>query len=284
MSGSAFGPLVAPGWLAERLGSTDHGLTVADVRWYPDRDARAAFEEAHIPGAVFLDAGRDLAGPVQGDSGRHPLPSPEAFARTMERSGIGDDATVVAYDDARGSVAARLWWMLEVTGQRVAVLDGGLGAWPGPLASGPPAPAATPGRFTPRRWPAAAIATAGEVAGFCERRGTVLDARMPERYRGEVEPIDRVPGHIPGARNVPWTANLDPRTGRFLPPWELRRVYQRAGATGSDVAVHCGSGITACHDLLAMAVAGLQPARLYVGSWSGWIADGSRAVATGPDP
>jgi thiosulfate/3-mercaptopyruvate sulfurtransferase len=279
------GPLVSPEWLVEALRDGGPRLVLADVRWYPNRDAREAYEEGHIPGAVFLDAERDLAGPVVADSGRHPLPSPEAFAEAMSRVGIGEESEVVAYDDTGGANAARLWWMLSVGGHPAAVMDGGLAAWPGDVEAGPP-PTRRRARFSPYPWPEERVADHAEVGRL--RRSpsaVVIDARAAERYRAEAEPIDPVAGHIPGARNAPWTENLDPATGRFLAPQELRSRYAEVGADGARQAVvHCGSGITACHDILAMEVAGLPPARLYVASWSGWIADPSRPVARGPEP
>lgn len=277
------GPLVDAVWLEEALGDPD--LVVADVRWYAQGGGREAFEAGHIPGAVFVDVDNDLAGPVAGDSGRHPLPAPEDFAAAMERVGIGDRSAVVAYDDAGGANAARLWWMLRATGRAAAVLDGGLASWTGPLeeGSGRDRPPAT---FEPHPWPADRVVDAVEVNRF--RRGAeavVLDARSPERYRGEAEPIDAVAGHIPGARNAPWASNLDPATGRFLSAEELRRWYEDLGVDGHHTAVaHCGSGVTACMDVLGIEVAGLGVARLYVGSWSGWIAGLSRPMAKGPAP
>jgi thiosulfate/3-mercaptopyruvate sulfurtransferase len=276
------GSLVDAGWLARHGGRP--GLVVADVRWYLDRSGREAYEEGHLPGAVFVDVDRDLAGPIEGDSGRHPLPRPEVFGAVMERLGIGDGTVLVAYDDVGGSNAARLWWMLAVTGHPAAVLDGGLAAWPGPLEAGPPPPARTDVRFTAREWPAGRIADAADVDGL--RRSAVavvLDARARERYRGEIEPIDPVAGHIPGALSAPWAENVDPETGRFRSPEELRRRYERLGAGAGELVVYCGSGVTSCHDLLALEVAGLPGARLYVGSWSGWVADRSRPVARGPE-
>lgn len=275
------GHLVDAQWLAAHLGEAD--LVVADVRWYPDGSARRRYEEDHIPGAVFVDVDTDLSAPRTPGSGRHPLPTPRTFARSMGRLGIGDGSTVVAYDDSGGAYAARLWWMLRATGRAVAILDGGLAAWPGELARGPEA--RRPARFTPRPWPDELIADAREVDRL--RRdpdALVLDARAGERYRGEDEPIDPVAGHIPGARNAPWSENLDPATGRFLPPEELRRRYAALGADrASEVAVYCGSGVTSAHDVLALELAGLPRGRLYVGSWSEWITDPRHPVATGPD-
>jgi thiosulfate/3-mercaptopyruvate sulfurtransferase len=277
------GPLVDARWLAERLQDPD--LVVADVRWYPDGSARRRYEEGHLPGAVFVDVDTDLSGPRGPGSGRHPLPSPEAFAEAMARLGVDDRTPVVAYDDTGGAYAARLWWMLRATGRRAAVLDGGLAAWDGPFETGPP-PVRPRATFTPRPWPPELVARAEDVErARQDPEALVLDARAPERYRGEVEPLDPVAGHIPGARNAPYAANLHPSTGRFRPPEELRRRYRALGVgRAREVVVYCGSGVTACHDLLALEVAGLPLARLYPGSWSEWVADPSRPVATGDEP
>ncbi len=272
-------PLVDPAWLVRHLDAPD--LVVADVRWIPGgtaSDVVAAFAAGHLPGAVLLDVDRDLAAPA-GAGGRHPLPTPEAFAGAMSRAGIGDATPVVAVDDAGGSVAARLWWMLDVLGHPVAVLDGGSQGWPGAMDDGAPAPA--PASFTPVAWPAGSIVDADRVATILRAgEAAVVDARAGERFRGEVEPIDAVAGHVPGAVSAPWADNLDPRTGRFRSPDSLRRRFEALGAGDGAVAM-CGSGVTACHDLLAMRVAGLDRTRLFAGSWSGWIADGARPVATG---
>ncbi len=273
--------LVSPEWLAEHLG--EPGLVVVDSRWAPDGSGRAAFASGHIPSGVYLDADDDLAAPPGLQGGRHPLPAPVAFAATMSRAGINDDDVVIVYDVSQGSHAVRLWWMLTATGHRAAVLDGGLQAWEGPLESGDPQPAA-PAIFTSRAWPADAVADADAVsAALGTGDALVLDARAPERFRGEVEPQDRKAGHIPGAINVPWSENLDPETGRFLPREALAERYLELGADQRSI-VHCGSGITALHDALAMQIAGLPMPRLYVGSWSDWISDPSRPIALGDEP
>jgi thiosulfate/3-mercaptopyruvate sulfurtransferase len=282
------GPIVSVEWLTApiALPIIEPNLVVADVRWYPDGSGRARFEEGHIPGAVFVDVDNDLSSPKTAESGRHPLPSPEAFAQAMERAGIGDEEPVVAYDDAGGSNAARLWWMLSVIGHEVAVLDGGLQAWTGPLEIGPSKPRPDGGRFTPRPWPRDRIVDAEAVDRLRrDPNAVVLDARASERYRAEVEPIDPVAGHVPGARNAPWNDNLDPRTGRFRSPEDLRRRYAAEGVgQAREVVAYCGSGVTSCHDLLALELAGIHGAKLYVGSWSEWITDPSREVARGSNP
>lgn len=286
--------LVSAEWLRAHIG--DDGLRVADVRWYllePDRGARA-YSDGHIPGAVFVDLPTVLS--AREGPGRHPLPEPAAFAAAMGGLGIGSEHVVVAYDDAGGANAARLWWMLEAIGhEKVAVLDGGIAAW---VAAG--------GRLTGERpsWPRATLPVTVDRwprtidrHALRERLGTLtlLDARAPERYRGEVEPIDPVAGHIPTARSAPSDGNLA-RDGRFLPPAELRRRFEALGATAGDVVTACGSGVTACHNALAMRVAGLPDPLLYPGSYSDWsragwpVANGSEpgsptsAAATGSDP
>ena len=272
--------LVDQAWLTGHLGQ----VAVVDVRWSSSggtAEAARSFEAGHIPGAVFVDVDRDLAGDPAGGHGRHPLPSPDVFAATLDALGIGDGVPVVAYDDAGGSLAARLWWMLDATGRQVALLDGGLGGWSGPIEMGPGTPRA-PVSVAPRPWPAGRIADADDVAAALRTGATVIDARAPERYRGEVEPIDPVAGHIPGARNLPWMDNLGD-DGRFHTPDALREFY-RTLDVGVDAVVHCGSGVTACHDLFAMRLAGLGDARLYAGSWSDWVHDPSRPVAAGPEP
>ena len=257
------------------------GAVFADVRWYLDgRSGRAAYEAGHLPGAVFVDLDTALAGPPSPAAGRHPLPAPDDFAAAMAAAGVGDSTVVVAYDDAGGTVAARLVWMLRVLGSDAALLDGGIGAWTGPLETGPgaPRPAAT---FSARPWPAGALASIDDAS---DPAHVVIDARDPARYRGEVEPVDPRPGHIPGARNVACRSNLD-GSGRFLAPAELRRRFQAAGAgAGAPVISYCGSGVTACHNLLALERAGLPGGRLYPGSWSQYSADPARPAALGDQP
>jgi thiosulfate/3-mercaptopyruvate sulfurtransferase len=260
-------------------------IRVADVRWYLGRPGagHVAYDGGHIPGAVFVDLEDDLSDPAGlGAPGRHPLPSPGAFKRRMERLGVGSETLVVAYDDAGGTVAARLWWMLDDLGHRggAAVLDGGIDAWTAaghPLsthaASYPPARLELGGAWS-------RVITRPDLAARLEEV-TLIDARAPERYRGEAEPIDPVAGHIPGALNVPTDANLD-ADGRFLPRDELRARYQ-ALAAGKPVVASCGSGVTSCHNALAMRIAGLPDPILYAGSYSDWTRSGM-PIATGPAP
>ncbi|MEV4638322.1 sulfurtransferase [Actinoplanes sp. NPDC049548] len=266
------GPVVDVEWVREHKDR----VVLADVRWYLDgRSGREAYEEGHLPGAVFVDLDRWLARHASPAEGRHPLPEPEVFAEGMAAAGIGDEDTVIGYDDAGGVVAARLVWMLRVTGHDAALLDGGLSAYRGDLVSGPTA--RTPAVFTARPWPGDRLADIDAAAGGS---AVVLDARDRPRFRGETEPVDPRAGHIPGARNLPCRENLDEK-GRFLPVPELRERFGAVGVReGSDVVSYCGSGVTACHNLLAMEHAGLGVGRLYPGSWSQYSATG-RPAATG---
>ncbi|ROO89007.1 thiosulfate/3-mercaptopyruvate sulfurtransferase [Actinocorallia herbida] len=257
---------------------------LADVRWYLDgSDGHAAYLAGHIPGAVWVDLDTVLAGPPTEAGGRHPLPSPEAFAESLGALGFDDRTPVIAYDDAGGGYAARLVWLLRRIGAPAALLDGGLAAWPGALATGEETLA--PAVRTAVPWPRSALRDADEVAEAV-RTGSavVLDARAADRYSGAaVLPSDARSGHIPGARNAPWAANLD-EDGRFHAPDVLRSRFDAAGiAADTDVIVYCGSGVTACHDLLALERAGLTSTALYPGSWSAWSADLSRAVTTSTD-
>ncbi|MEU8656295.1 sulfurtransferase [Actinoplanes philippinensis] len=267
-------PVVDASWLAE--GIADRPVVLADVRWYLDgRSGREAYERGHLPGAVFIDLDTALAGPASPAEGRHPLPDPEVFAAAMASAGINDQDQIIAYDDAGGVVAARLVWLLRVTGHDAALLDGGLTAWPGELTTEVPVrPAAT---FTARPWPADRLASLEETVSSA---GPVLDARDAPRFRGDVEPVDPRPGHIPGARNLPVRHNVD-ADGRFLPVAELRRRFAEAGVEdGAAVISYCGSGVTACHNLLALEHAGLGAGRLFPGSWSQY-SHTDRPAATG---
>jgi thiosulfate/3-mercaptopyruvate sulfurtransferase len=258
---------------------------LADVRWYLDgRSGRAAYEAGHLPGAVFVDLERDLSTPTKpATAGRHPLPAPDSFAAAMSSLGIGDDSTVIAYDDSGGMTAGRLVVMLRMIGRNAAVLDGGIGLWRGELMTGP---GVIPEQldFTPCEWPADRLADVEETAALAESpSGLVMDARAAERFTGEVTQIDPRPGHVPGAVNAPWSATLDPATGQFRTAAELRRHFNSLGVSDSDsVVTYCGSGVSACMNILAMEQAGLPPARLYVASFSGWSADPEREVELGP--
>jgi thiosulfate/3-mercaptopyruvate sulfurtransferase len=276
-------PLITIRALRERLG--DPHLVVVDCRWRLGEPGAGEplWREGHIPGAAFLDLDRDLAA-APGERGRHPLPAADTFERAARRAGIGAGSLVVAYDEAGEGGAARLWWLLRHFGHdEVTVLDGGLRAWReegGELRAGEEE--ITPDDFTaaPSRDD---TATAEELSGHND--ALLLDARAPERYRGEVEPVDPVAGHIPGAVNVPF-AELAPG-GRFLPPEELRARLHAAGVRPLCSAVaYCGSGVTAAIVVLAAEVAGLGPVRLYPGSWSEWSGRGlpvARAGGVDPD-
>jgi len=275
MHASAHGPLIDADELAALV--LAGGCTVLDVRYRLGGPAGAEeYARGHVPNAAYVDLGAALAS-APGPAGRHPLPDVGVFERAMRAAGVRDDLPVVVYDDWAGRAAARCWWLLRWAGhQDVRVLDGGWSAW---VAAGheqsarPGAPPA--GTFTarPGRLPVLAVDDVLELA----EQGVLIDARNPERFRGEEEPIDPVAGHIPGAINVPTGENLA-EDGRFRPPEELRALY--SAAVGREVAVYCGSGVTAAHDLLAMAVAGVD-ATLYPGSWSEWVADPDRPIATG---
>ncbi|MBS0580010.1 MAG: sulfurtransferase [Proteobacteria bacterium] len=264
---------------------------VIDCRFELQRPAwgAAAWAEGHIPHAQYADLERDLSAARAPGSGRHPLPQPQALAQTFGRWGIDAGVQVVAYDQGPGMYAARLWWLLRWLGHtRVAVLDGGLAAW---VRAGLPLTGEVtvrpPRHFLGRAQPGMAV-TGSELAaalgrGELERGETVLvDARGADRFAGENETLDPVAGHVPGARNHPFTGNQG-ADGRFLDAAELRRRWQQtlAGASAADLVAMCGSGVTACHNLLALEVAGLPGARLYGGSWSEWIGDPGHPVARG---
>ncbi|KAA1429477.1 sulfurtransferase [Nocardioides antri] len=238
------------------------------------------YAAGHVPGASYVDLDTALAAPP-GAAGRHPLPDTAVFEAAMRAAGVSGDRPVVVYDDWAGHAAARCWWLLRYHGHPdVRVLDGGWSAWAaaGQPAETGPGPDVEPGSFTARPG-AAPMVTADDVGSV----DVLVDARAAVRYRGESEPIDPVAGHIPGAVNVPTSLNLG-EDGRFRPAAELREVYTAVGATeGARVAAYCGSGVTAAHDVLALEVAGITAA-LYPGSWSEWIADPSRPVATGDTP
>ena len=272
---SSFGPTVSASWLAEHL--YDDDLVVVDSRWSLDTGpGRDAYAQAHIATAVFADLDLDLSAPPSVEAGRHPLPTPEAFAESMSRLGIGDSTRVVVYDDAAGLIAARLWWMLDVLDRQAAVLDGGLTAWTGLMATGPSESA--PAKFSVTPWPANRVISKLDLAASLGRGTPILDARAPDRYANG-GPVDPRPGHVPGAINAPAGANLG--DGVFRDADELAAHYEALGADGDDVVAYCGSGVTACADLLGRRLAGLPDARLFVGSWSQWGADETLPTETG---
>jgi thiosulfate/3-mercaptopyruvate sulfurtransferase len=254
--------------------------TLLDVRWELATGAqRERYEAEHIPGAAFVDLARELSA-APGPGGRHPLPAPAAFQAAMRTAGVSDARPVVVYDAANSLAAARAWWLLRFHGHPdVRVLDGGLAAWiaaGGAVTRGAEAPA--PGDFTAR--PGAMATLDAESAAALADGGVLLDARARERFRGDVEPMDPVGGHIPGARNLPMAETVQ-ATGRFASPERLRAALSEAGVAG-DAAVgsYCGSGITAAYQVLALELAGISAA-LYPGSWSEWVTDPRRPVATG---
>jgi thiosulfate/3-mercaptopyruvate sulfurtransferase len=292
------GLLVSVGALAAELAG-DPAPVLLDVRWRlggpPGIDS---YRQGHLPGAVFADLDRDLAGPP-GPAGRHPLPGAAAFQAAMRAAGVSRDRPVVVYDDGNATIAARGWWTLRYFGHRdVRVLDGGYRAWAGAgleVTTAEPAPA--PGDFTAEPGHMAVLDAAGAQAAA--RAGLLLDARAPERYRGQIEPADPVAGHIPGAVSAPTAGNVNP-DGTFKDAAELTARFAALLSGGDDpqgrprsrgenrspqtpsapLGAYCGSGVTAAHEVLALALAGI-PAALYVGSWSNWIADPARPVATG---
>lgn len=273
--------------LATRL--ADPAWRVFDCRFdlADTQRGERAHAAAHIPGAFYAHIDRDLSGPITPQSGRHPLPDPALLCDWLGRHGVGSDTQVVVYDDSGGTMAVRLWWLLRWLGHtRVAVLDGGWQAWKAtamPVEDTPPRAVTATSFAGHPDW--GQVVTTAAIATQVETRGEallVMDARTRERFRGDAEPIDPVAGHIPNAINLPLVDNLD-GNGRFKDPAALHALYAPAlaGRPASDVVAMCGSGVTACLNLLAMEIAGLQGGRLYAGSWSEWIRDPARPVATG---
>ena len=278
----SLGPLVSCAQLAEHLGDAswrvfDCRHLLSDVGY-----GRRAYAAGHLPGAFFMHLDEDLSSPMNGRNGRHPLPDPQLLADRLGAAGVTPRTQVVVYDDAGGMVAVRLWWLLRWLGhERVALLDGGIGQW---QAEGRPLsgdlPSATPARFAERvavrDWVVPADAV---LANLVRHEFTLIDARASDRFRGENETLDPVGGHIPGARNRFFRDNLD-ADGLFRPAAELHRDYLAllAGVDPAQVVMYCGSGVSACHNLLAMEIAGLPGARLYAGSWSEWCSDPARPV------
>jgi len=279
----AFTTLISTAALAQRLG--DPAFAIIDCRTKLDDETWGAreYKTSHIPGAVYADLNADLSGPKTGANGRHPLPDPAALARTFGRLGIASGVQVVAYDQDNGMWASRLWWLLRWLGHdAAAVVDGGFAKW---IAEGRPTEQGGARREAREFAASPRTEMVVDVAAVAARVGArdwrLVDARAPERYRGEVEPIDRTPGHIPGAVNHFFQTNVE--HGVFKTPDELRAGFAPTiGTTPMDrVICYCGSGVTACHNLLALEHAGLRGAKLYVGSWSEWSADPSRPVERG---
>jgi len=270
-----FGPIVSPEWLHEHINDAD--LRVIDFRWHLlGEKGRDAYDRGHIPGAAFVD----LEAVTGKGAGRHPLPTGAQFEVEMRKAGVMNDWKVVVYDDAGGSVASRLWFLLRWFGhESQAVLDGGIGAWGEPLKTDLPTVWRVNFRSRePDRSRILDFEDVRKIAGV-----PLIDARAGERYRGEKEPVDAKAGHIPGARSAPWAENLGP-DGRFKSPEELRKRFADLGIDDEKGAVaYCGSGVNATHDLLAMELAGIKNGRLYAGSWSDWSSRDA-PVATGKDP
>jgi thiosulfate/3-mercaptopyruvate sulfurtransferase len=284
-----FTTLISAGVLRDLVGKPD--IAVIDCRFdlMNPEGGRRAYLEGHIPGARYADLNKDLSAPITATSGRHPLPDPGDFARTLTRLEIGLATQVIAYDDSGGAFAARLWWMLRWVGHpAAAVLDGGIKAWVsegGALQSGEatPLPAVQGDRLVSVQADMAAVIEAADLEHrLSDPAFLLVDARAGERFAGTIEPIDAIAGHIVGAVNHPFSANLA-ADGRFLPAPLLRQAWEKrlAGRNPTQVAAMCGSGVTACHNLLSLEVAGLHGAKLYAGSWSEWIRDPRRPIARG---
>lgn len=280
-----FTTLISTDDLSRLLGKPD--VVICDVRHdlaQPDTWGEAEYAKGHLPGAQFVHVDRDLSAPKTGKNGRHPLPTPEFAAALFARLGIDEHKQVVAYDQGNGMYAARLWWMLHWLGhEAAAVLDGGLARWSREgRAVTAEVPNVQPASFGVHHVMPTVNAT-GVRASLNRRTLFLVDARAPERFRGEVEPIDQVAGHIPGAHNRPFTQNLD-ADGTFKLPAFLRAEFMALldGASHETVVHSCGSGVSACHNILAMEVAGLPGTRLYPGSWSEWSADPGRPIERGP--
>ena len=264
-------PFVDWSWCEDNPGK----FVLADSRWYLDGSSgRDAYLNGHLPGAVFIDLDQWLSGPASPEVGRNPLPDPEVFAQGMREAGISDADTVIAYDDAGGVIAARLVWTLRSTGHNAAILNGGLGAYPGELSTEVLAPRT--GDFSVRTWPEHLLSDISEAS---DGKYTVIDARNRDRFDGLQDPVDPRPGHIPGAVNVPCRGNLD-SSGQLLPELEIRANFERAGVLSAGNAVsYCGSGVTACHNLLMMEQLGMGQGKLFVGGWSQYSRAQERPVA-----
>jgi len=279
-----YGTLIATADLARHLG--DPAFVIVDVRHdlaKPERFGEDAYAQSHVPGAVFAHVDHDLSAPTTGRNGRHPLPTPEAASAVFGRLGLDATKHVVVYDQGSGIYASRLWWMLRWLGHdNVAVLDGGFAKW---TREGRgverDARTATPAKFVAKRV-RPTVNASGIAASLPRHALMLLDARAAERYRGDAEPLDPVAGHIPGALNRPYSRNVA-ADGTFRPAAELRAEFDAMlhGRSPADVVHYCGSGVTACHNVLAMTIAGYPLTRLYPGSWSEWCADSKRPVARG---
>ena len=275
-------PIIDASRVRARRAADPDRTVICDVRsTMGGADPAGEYASGHVPGAVLVVLDDALATAPTAVGGRHPLPTPTAFASALGELGVGDDDTVIAYDGRGGAVAARLVWMLRIIGRPVYLLDGGLAGWDGEIETGHGDRRPSVER-TVINWPTDAIAEADDVADHLRAGGVVIDSREAARYAGAVEPIDAIAGHVPGAINLPFADNLHV-DGRFRRPGELAGRFAPA-ATDADAIVYCGSGVTACHNALAMEHAGLARPRIYVGSWSGWSADPDRPVAVGSEP
>jgi len=274
--------LISAAELHTRLGAPE--LRLVDVRAsLADAQAgRQLYEENHLPGSVFLSLEDDLSGPAEAHGGRHPLPDMFTFASTLQTHGIGDGADVVVYDDSGGMFAARLWWLLRYAGfDGAQVLDGGYSAWTAaglPLSQDTPKP--LPQALTLHLRPHLTATMTEVLAKLGDSRIKLFDARAPERYRGETEPLDKKAGHIPGAINKPFSGNLE--NGLFKSPKALRDRFAEA-EDADEVILYCGSGVSAAHNALALEEAKIKGAKLYVGSWSDWSSHDENPVATGDE-
>jgi thiosulfate/3-mercaptopyruvate sulfurtransferase len=277
-------PIVDIAWLLDRRAS-DPALVVCHVgSTMAGPEPEQVYVTRHLPGARYVSLDDALAAPPSGTAGRHPLPSPSEFAASLAELGIDHDATVVAYDERGGALAGRLVWMLRILGERAALLEGGITAWEAAGEAVDVEPVTwTSTERTVVDWPLDALADAVDVERHIATGGVVVDSRDPARYAGELEPIDPVAGHVPGAINLLFTDNLD-SDNRFLPVEELHARFAPVIGEDDRAIVYCGSGVTACHNALAMEHAGLAMPRVYVGSWSGWTADPERSIATGSAP
>jgi thiosulfate/3-mercaptopyruvate sulfurtransferase len=251
-------------------------FVVVDTRWYLDGSSgRDAYDAGHVPDAVFIDMDESLSGPGSMEAGRNPLPDPEVFAHGMREAGISDSDTVIAYDDAGGVIAARLVWMLRSTGHSAAILDGGIASYPGELAT--EAPQRLKGDFAAPSWPSTLLA---DISDASSGQHIVVDARNRDRFEGHQDPIDPRPGHIPGAVNVPCRENLN-SSGKLIPEVQLRENFSRAGVVSAEnIIAYCGSGVTACHNLLVLEQLGVGKGRLFVGGWSQYGHATDRPVET----
>jgi thiosulfate/3-mercaptopyruvate sulfurtransferase len=283
-AGMAFDRLIDPAALAPLLATGRVAIFDCSFDLTDPAAGRRLFEEGHVPGAHYLHLDQDLAGPVTATTGRHPLPDPELFAATLRGHGVDSDMQVVAYDRSGGAFAARLWWMMQWLGHTAAaVLDGGPDAWRAaglPVETGGTAPV-KPGTFTPAPDMTRVVDAADVRAKLGSRGRTIIDARTPARFAGEPHPLDAVAGHIPGARNRFYGDNLE--GGRFKSPAALHADFAPLLGSGDDeeIVLHCGSGVTACHNALALAIAGVDGAKLYPGSWSEWVSDPARPIQRG---